>query len=675
MRSLTVIIAAALLVGLWAAVAPSLPADAADRGMPDRAAVEETPEAITPADCPVPVPSGFADRVECGILTVPEHRGAGADPARTIDLPYAIVSSSSRTPAPDPVVVGTTDGPGGSTLDALRHFLYDADWATDTRDVILLEQRGARYATPSLDCPQLDAERFIVDGTVLSGAAAAGQQRRSLNACKATLETAGVDLSAYTSRASAADLADLRAALGYEAWNLYGVSYGSRLAMTTMRDQPEGLRSVILDSPYPPNVNAYEQRPQGFADAVTHLLDACAADLHCSERYPLLDLSLRSVFNRAAADPLEVSVAGPDGSAVTVILDETTLSQTLFAGLTSASTVRVLPFVIDQLATGNTDAVKALAQDVLDERDRLAEGLHWSVDCAEEVPFNDPEVVTEATEAVPYASPLASPAAFDICALWGVPAAGDIENAAVESGIPALILRGGFDPATPASWSESAAASLATARIVEVPSMAHGVVWESGIDDCPASIARTFLAQPDTGGSSACVERMERPAFLTTADIDPTDAVFELSRDVVDSSDVLSKAVPIGLGALLAAGLLYGLILSLKPSLRMSPDIPAGAPLALIVSSAFLLAYAAALVIVLVNAEPLLLAFGLPSSVWPVLLLPWAGIAATVLLLVLMIVAWVKDDGELSHRIALSVFTAGLIGAVIWLLVHGLLLL
>ena len=59
-----------------------------------------------------------------------------------------------------------------------------------------------------------------------------------------------INLAAYNSPASAADLNDLRLALGYKEWNLYGRSYGGRLALTVMRDYPTGIRSVILDSPY-----------------------------------------------------------------------------------------------------------------------------------------------------------------------------------------------------------------------------------------------------------------------------------------------------------------------------------------------------------------------------------------------------------------------------------------
>jgi pimeloyl-ACP methyl ester carboxylesterase len=70
--------------------------------------------------------------------------------------------------------------------------------------------------------------------------------------CRDRLIQEGIDLSAYNSAASAADVNDLRIALGYDQVNLYGVSYGSRLALTVMRDYPGILRSVILDSTYPP---------------------------------------------------------------------------------------------------------------------------------------------------------------------------------------------------------------------------------------------------------------------------------------------------------------------------------------------------------------------------------------------------------------------------------------
>src|SRR5690606_39073830 len=71
--------------------------------------------------------------------------------------------------------------------------------------------------------------------------------------CHADLTAQGIRLNAYTSAENAADIADLRVALGYEQVNLYGISYGTRLALTIMRDHPQGIRSVVLDSVYPPD--------------------------------------------------------------------------------------------------------------------------------------------------------------------------------------------------------------------------------------------------------------------------------------------------------------------------------------------------------------------------------------------------------------------------------------
>ena len=80
------------------------------------------------------------------------------------------------------------------------------------------------------------------------------------DACVQQLTATGVDLSQYTTSASANDAVALVKALGYDDYNLYGISYGTRLALEVMRNHPEsGLRSVVLDSTYPPEIKIYEQ--------------------------------------------------------------------------------------------------------------------------------------------------------------------------------------------------------------------------------------------------------------------------------------------------------------------------------------------------------------------------------------------------------------------------------
>ena len=146
---------------------------------------------------------------------------------------------------------------------------------------------ATRAAEPSLDCPELDAEHLIVDGVLADRTPRATRVRDAAAGLPRSPVADGIDLARYTSAESAADLADLRAALGYDAWNLYGVSYGARLAMTVMRDHPEGLRSVILDGAYPPERQPLRVAAGGLPHRARRACSRqCAADADCHERIP-----------------------------------------------------------------------------------------------------------------------------------------------------------------------------------------------------------------------------------------------------------------------------------------------------------------------------------------------------------------------------------------------------
>ena len=537
-RLATVVVAAA------AALAAMLPASAAvATNAPRVAAIASVADDIEETDCPVDVPAAHAERVTCGVLIVPERRTEGSDPARTLELPLAVISSRTSDPASDPLVFPTTGGPGGGTLSALWYFLDYADWAGD-RDIILIEQRGDLLAEPSLDCPELDTEHFIVDGVLVSGEEAAALRLERLQMCRDRLVEEGVDPAAYTSTESAADLADLRTVLGYDEWNLYGVSYGARLALTTMRDYPDGLRSVILDGVYPPHVNRHEGAPAGFLDAVNKLLADCAAHADCSEVYPDIEEDLAAVLDRAAEEPLSVTVKHPeDGTPVRLDLRDTELTQGLFDAFYDPEVIRALPFLIDRLAGGDAGAAVPLAQRSLDTADLRAEGLEQSIECAEEVPFNSDELVAAATAADPLLEHLSL---FDGvregCALWAVPPLSALENEAVVSGIPTLLTSGGYDPITPAAWAESAAVTLSSHYLYTFPAMGHGSVWANWIDDCPASIAQQFLRDPAVEPDASCISDAP-PDVLTSKDIHATSAIYRFDADVVRDRDPLTIAI------------------------------------------------------------------------------------------------------------------------------------
>ncbi|MCU0491295.1 MAG: alpha/beta hydrolase, partial [Chloroflexaceae bacterium] len=232
---------------VWSAVV-SLP------GAPQPAPAAPQPAASAPRtlapqfrwnDCPFDPDEYLIEEgeVRCGTLTVTEDRKQNG--GRLIQLAVVVVASIAADPAPDPILF-LAGGPGGGAINDVEDWLYSP--LRDERDIILLDQRGTGYSQPNLACPELADEGYDTE-------------LDALEACRDRLRQQWVNLQAYNSAATAADVAELREALGYEQINLFGVSYGSRVALTVLRDAPQGIRSVILDSAYPPEVNGYNEQP------------------------------------------------------------------------------------------------------------------------------------------------------------------------------------------------------------------------------------------------------------------------------------------------------------------------------------------------------------------------------------------------------------------------------
>jgi pimeloyl-ACP methyl ester carboxylesterase len=203
--------------------------------------VRTTPSsAFQSAPCPFKPAAGVVEGkdVRCGYMTVPEDHSRPQGP--TIRLAVAIFKSASPSPAPDPVV-DLQGGPGTPLLayaSDLTPGIISSIWTGD-RDFILLDQRGVGYSQPSLAC---------TESTTMPHATS----QQVLRACHDRLVRQGINLDDdYTTIQNAEDVHDLVRALGYQQVNLYGISYGTRLAITVMRLFPSDVRSAVLDSTSP----------------------------------------------------------------------------------------------------------------------------------------------------------------------------------------------------------------------------------------------------------------------------------------------------------------------------------------------------------------------------------------------------------------------------------------
>lgn len=460
--------------------------------------------AFMPTVCPFEIEIDLT--VTCGVVEVSANRGEG--PGRTIELAVAIL----RTPAPDPAadpVVYLAGGPGGVSL--AEHFIWLSgldDWEDHPilarRDMVLIDQRGTGYSRPSLWC---DDEREWPED------------------CHRRLVEAGLDLSAFSTRESAADLVDVRRALGLEEWNLYGSSYGTRLALTVLRDHPEGVRSLVLEGVYPPDVvPAYHEYLDHALRAIDEVTAACAAEAACAARYGDVGELLLQALRSADGSP-DAPINAVD------------LMDLVFGSLYMIEGVLDLPFALELAVLGSFDeAVDVLiegagfapgrrgpsAHDGLSGGDPTEDsaGLFHSIECREEIAFTDLSAIERRADELFEAGVddlllgvLIAGIAYpieEICTWWHSGVSAPEERLPAVSDVPVLLLSGRFDPITPPEWGDRAAATLTRSTHVVAPNLAHSLVLE---DPCIDRIVGWFLDEPATAPDTSCTTSMRLPAF------------------------------------------------------------------------------------------------------------------------------------------------------------------
>ena len=460
------------------------------------------PAVFEQSSCRFKIPRG--QKVDCGYLIVPEDHGR--PDGSTIRLHVAIFKTQSDNPAPDPILY-LSGGPGDSPLKTVE-FGFDvfSPFLLGDRDLILLDQRGVGYSEPALDCHELLELSYQTTQQDLPANKIAKLNARAANACRDRMLRQAVGLDAYTSAQSAADLNGLRRALGYKQWNLYGVSYGTKLALTTMRDFPKGIRSVVLDSTYPLQVNAYAEMPANATRAFNVLFDSCAADYACNSTYPELKTVFFDLVRELNDAPVTVPITVVNRFTLeridSAIIDGDGLIDTLFQALYISDIIPFLPPMIYDIRDGNVELLGSIVESYLSSIEFFSEGMYFSVQCSEEVPFSSREGGAAAGQVYPEVQRWAdSDPFFTICQSWGAGEADPIENEPVISDIRTLILAGEYDPITPPAWGELVAENLSNSFYLEFPDVGHGVSY-SGL--CPLGITLDFFDDPTIEPEGNC---------------------------------------------------------------------------------------------------------------------------------------------------------------------------
>jgi pimeloyl-ACP methyl ester carboxylesterase len=450
---------------------------------------------------------------------VPENRRAPN--GRTIRILVARAKAATGAPRPDPIVF-LAGGPGGAgTLGAPEAV---AGGMNADRDVIFVNQRSTLHSDPHLGCPEMDQFTAQAVGLVYQAESTAALDAAAITACRERLAPTGVDLAAYNTRENAADIADLRVALGIEQWNIYGVSYGTDLALQLLRDHPEGIRSVVLDSVVPPSQNIVDKWWEAPASGLKAIFEACAAQSACAAAYPDLPMVFTATVNRLSATPAEITVKNPSGHPVRVTIDGFKLIPVVLEWSASPTKVIDIPRMIYNLANGDgTLAAAAIAAGDVppDQRGLLGAALGLGAYCREMANWtNSEQALSEARVAMPgipdsvlRITPTGS-WIFDECRAWGVGKSDRASLAPAVSTVPTLILAGTFDCSTAPAWVDRVTTGLSNSLVLRFPGVGHGVLPTSR---CAQSIMTAYVDNPSSSVDRSCIAGTTVPMFTASA--------------------------------------------------------------------------------------------------------------------------------------------------------------
>jgi pimeloyl-ACP methyl ester carboxylesterase len=433
----------------------------------------------------------------CGTFEVFENRDTQR--GRKIPLHILILPALAEKPAPDPVI-GFAGGPGQSAAETFP-LVTAMVTLRQTHDLVLIDQRGTGQSNP-LPCPtdENDAQLY------LNGSG--GSAVKDLPGCRKELE-AKADLTQYTTSYSADDVDDVRQALGIDKIDLLGGSYGTLAALVYLRRHGEHVRSMVLEGVAPPD---YEL-PLPFAKTIQASLDRlfanCAADSDCHRDFPNLKAEFETVVKRLDAQPATFQLDSGPNKGQTVTLSRGAFVSALRPLLYQPGIVSALPKIIHRAFENDLNPFASVAGALRRTVSQVvARGMANSVACSESLPFISEADIQRETAGT-YLGDFDVRAYQKNCGIWPHATVSKDFLKPVRSAVPALLITGAEDPATPPSWAEHAAQSLSQSRVVVIPHGTHLTASE-----CIDNMIVQFINQGSSSGiDTACVSQIRGLPF------------------------------------------------------------------------------------------------------------------------------------------------------------------
>ena len=456
-------------------------------------------------DCRISAGPGYPGiKARCGTLERPVNP---ADPdSPPIDLRVAVVPALNLTPETDPIVP-IAGGPGQGTVEFYALMQGAFEPLRRNRDILLVDQRGTGESA-RLDCPIDDdailfESEFDLDETL-----------EYINRC---LEELPHDPRYFTTSVAVTDLEAVRTALGYSALNLYGVSYGSRVAQHFARQYPDSTRTVVIDGVVPPQIALGPEIATESQRAVDNILARCAENDACNERFPDIAATFARIVAELREQPVNVMAPHPNtGRMENIAFGPGQLAGSVRMLAYSPTTIALLPLFIHEAGEGNwVPLASQYMMTALQMSDMLALGMHNAVMCTEDMPFLDRTTIDYDGIEASYMGSFQLDTLEAICASWP---SGPIDTGfkvPLATDLPFLLLSGEADPITPPRYAELALVDLTNFEHLVGTHQGHGQITVG----CTSRLIADFVEAADPEAiDDECLDRsFVMPFFLDFA--------------------------------------------------------------------------------------------------------------------------------------------------------------
>lgn len=442
------------------------------------------------AECAV---AGAEEHGLCGRLAVPEnweHPGKRRIELNVLVIPA--VKPTGRAPLFD-----LPGGPGMAATAGADFYFKDGQAYRQDRDVVLVDQRGTGGSAP-LRCAALES----------APPEARMYPPEDVRRCREEL-AAGHDLTQYTTADAVRDIEAVRQALGAARIDLFGMSYGTKLAQAYIRAYPERVHAAAFIGTVPIDLRTPLDHAAHAENTLRSLFADCAGVPDCAASYPALAAEWQAVLSRFDAAPVAMKVGG-----TSLEVSRGPFTEALRATMTTEAGQRRIPALVHAAAQGDfAPFVEAVGPG---GSSPIAEGLYLSVECSESAPRIAASAIPAATSGT-FLGRYRVDEQLGACRDWPRRDFPEEFFAAVQSPVPVLFIAGRRDHVAPLRYAESVARGFPNSRIVAVEGMGHFPLAMSNLE-CLDEIMLAFYESADPASVDAgCVASMKAPPFAPPA--------------------------------------------------------------------------------------------------------------------------------------------------------------